>query len=175
MGRLDVEGAFLQLAALANQLSELEILSPQKAEQQGELPAAQDSGAGNSVASALDRLGQLVTVRHRDQPVAPLLPPEQHYYVQQNLRLMLEQAQLALLQRKPTLYTQSLTNAEQWVRDYFQLNRSSSALIENIAELGSLTVTPETPDISSSLALLKAYLANPDYSQVSGSSSETQK
>lgn len=174
MGRLDVEGAFLQLAALANQLSELEILSPQKEVQQEALGEGQDSGVGKGIENALDRLGQLVTVRHRDQPVAPLLPPEQHYYVQQNLRLMLEQAQLALLQRKPALYAQSLTNAEQWVRDYFQLNRSSSALIENIAELGSLTITPETPDISSSLALLKAYLANPDYAAVSGSSTEKQ-
>lgn len=171
MGRLDVEGAFLQLAALAGQLSALEILSPQEVVAQGE-PAL---GERDGLSSALDRLEQLVTVRHRDQPVAPLLPPEQHYYVQQNLRLMLEQAQLALLQRKPALYAQSLTNAEQWVRDYFQLNRSSSALTESIAELGALTISPEIPDISGSLALLKAYLTDPDASLAAASSEEAQE
>ena len=83
------------------------------------------------------------------------------YYVQQNLRLMLEQAQLALLQRSPGVYTRSLDKAVSWVDEYFQLNETAQALLVSLRELQQLHVDPELPDISASLALLKAYLSNP--------------
>ena len=157
-GDIDVEGVFLTLGALADRLADLPLLSPR--------PEAESSDTGDFFTDGLDNalahLEQLVTVRHRDKPVAPLLPPEQHYYVQQNLRLMLEQAQLALLQRKPSLYLQSLTKAERWIGDYFELNSASTALLETIADLKQLNIAPPLPDISKSLALLKHYLANPD-------------
>lgn len=156
VGELDVEGAFLALAALADRLTELPLLSPRSE------TTPSDADAGDSFASALAKLEKLVTVRRREQPVAPLLPPEQHYYVQQNLRLMLEQAQLALLQRKPLLFSQSLAKAEQWVQSYFELNSSSAALLEALADLKALQVAPELPNISGSLELLKQYLSSPD-------------
>ncbi len=157
LGKMDIQGTFLTLAALAEQLSQLPLLSPQQ-----EQAAEAILENSYSLDSVLERLSDLVVIRQRDQPVAPLLPPEQHYYVQQNLRLMLEQAQLALLQRKPTLYLQSLKKAEQWITDYFQLNSSTTAMLEGIAELKTVDVAPALPDISGSLTLLKAYLTNPE-------------
>ncbi|MCB1661105.1 MAG: uroporphyrinogen-III C-methyltransferase [Pseudomonadales bacterium] len=157
-GGVDVEGAFLALAALSDQLVALPLLSPHSR------PDAdnEEVAAITSFQKAVTRLEKLVTVRHRGQPVAPLLPPEQHYYVQQNLRLMLEQAQLALLQRKPLLFAQSLKKAEQWVQDYFELNASSGALLESLADLKRLQIAPQLPNISKSLELLKDYLSNPE-------------
>jgi len=155
---VDVEGAFLALAALSDQLVALPLLSPRSN------PDADNEEVATitSFQEAVTRLEKLVTIRHRQQPVAPLLPPEQHYYVQQNLRLMLEQAQLALLQRKPLLFAQSLKKAEQWVQDYFELNPSSGALLESLADLKQLQIAPQLPNISKSLVLLKDYLSNPE-------------
>lgn len=158
VGEPDIEGAFLSLAALSDQLSSLPLLSP-RSKLDTELDPAPETEPFQDVLAHLEKL---VTIRHREQPVAPLLPPEQHYYVQQNLRLMLEQAQLALLQRKPLLYIQSLAKAEQWVQDYFEFNASNGSLLESLADLKQLNIAPQLPDISKSLALLKSYLSNPE-------------
>ena len=164
--KLDIEGVFLQLSALADQSAALALLLPRE-----ESPAGQDTGeqagAGEPAQqgafdTALQGLFELVQIRQRDVPLQPLLTPEQHYYVQQNLRLMLEQTQLALLQRRQPLYQESLASAAQWVGDYFQLNPAAESVIARLEELQQLNVAAPLPDISGSLGLLKGYLSNPD-------------
>lgn len=159
VGREDREGAFLTLAALAEQLQSLPLVNPRSEPVAEEAPAADWK---QNLDSAMAQLRALITVRHRDQAIEPLLPPEQHYYLQQNLRLMLEQAQLALLQRKGALYRQSLEKARLWIGKYFELNTASGAMLESLADLQAMPVTAQFPDISQSLRLLKAYLANPN-------------
>jgi len=162
VAHLDVEGVFVRLAALSEQVESLALLTPE-----GDLDAVVTAEGvpvpeqSSVFAGALERFSDMVTIRRRDEPLAPLLTPEQHYYVQQNLRLMLEQAQLALLQRNPGIYTRSLEKAASWVDEYFQLNEAAQALLASLRELQQLHVNPELPDISVSLALLKAYLSNP--------------
>lgn len=166
VAHLDVEGIFVQLSALGEQVQALALLTPEgeaseaTEEAMGDAnKAAEDSGG--VFASALENFSDMVIVRHRDEPLEPLLTPEQHFYVQQNLRLMLEQAQLALLQRNPGVYSNSLIKAEGWVQEYFQLNANSTALLTTLQELQKIDVNPELPDISASLGLLKAYLTLP--------------
>ncbi|MEH6357965.1 MAG: uroporphyrinogen-III C-methyltransferase [Pseudomonadales bacterium] len=163
VAHLDVEGVFVKLAALSEQVESLALLTPEEdvdaAQQAAEVAVTAEE---NSVfEAALERFNDMVIVRHRDEPLAPLLAPEQHYYIQQNLRLMLEQAQLALLQRSPGVYTRSLEKAAGWVDEYFQLNETAQALLVSLRELQQLHVDPELPNISKSLSLLKAYLNNP--------------
>ncbi len=160
IAHLDVEGVFVKLAALSEQVETLALLSPETAEQDQPKPLLDDQQQGVFDA-ALQHFGEMVTIRRRDMPLEPLLTPEQHYYVQQNLRLMLEQAQLALLQRKTGIYSRSLDKAANWVELYFQLNESARALQSALRELQQVNINPELPDISASLALLKAYLRTP--------------
>jgi uroporphyrin-3 C-methyltransferase len=165
VARLDVEGIFVQLAALGGQVENLALLTPERASDE---PVPQVSEVVNEgeqssgvFSSALEHFSEMVIVRHRDEPLEPLLTPEQHYYVQQNLRLMLEQAQLALLQRKPGVYSHSLEKAQGWVKSYFQLNTNAQALLDALQDLKGVNVNPELPNISASLGLLKAYLTLP--------------
>jgi len=161
VAHLDVEGVFVKLAALSEQVESLALLTPDAdaGEQISEVtPAAEENSV---LVAALEHFNELVIVRHRDEPLAPLLTPEQHYYIQQNLRLMLEHAQLALLQRSPGVYARSLDKAASWVDEYFQLNETAQALLVSLRDLQQLHVDPELPDISKSLALLKTYLSNP--------------
>lgn len=162
---LDVEGVFLKLAALGEQVESLQLLNPDtetKAETQTETTTATPNEAPQSVMdAALERFGKMVKIRQRDEPLAPLLTPEQHYYLQQNLRLMLEQAQLALLQRKAGVYDRSLEKASDWIEQYFQLNVSAQAIQSTLGELQQVQINPDLPDISASLALLKAYISKP--------------
>ncbi len=166
--RLDTEGAFLQLGALNTQVDRLSLLPITN---KRELPALLEQITPDSVSEswtqglkaswdgALKKFEQLIVIQHRDEPVEPLLSPEQHFFLQQNLHLMLEQAQLALLQRKQNAYDSALGKAENWIDTYFDpQDATTNALLRGIAELRQLQVAPEVPDISGSLNTLKAYL-----------------
>ncbi len=166
--RIDTEGAFLKLGALNTQIDQLSLVPVTN---KHELPAlleqitpqsVSDSwtqGLKTSWSGAVSKLEQLVVVQHRDEPVEPLLAPEQHFFLQQNLHLMLEQAQLALLQRKQNAYDSALGKAENWIDTYFDpQDATTNALLRGIADLRQLQVAPEVPDISGSLNSLKEYL-----------------
>jgi uroporphyrin-3 C-methyltransferase len=166
--RLDTEGAFLQLGALNTQVDRLSLVPVTN---KRELPALLEQITPDSVSeswtqglksswdSAMNKFEQLIVIQHRDEAVEPLLSPEQHFFLQQNLHLMLEQAQLALLQRKQNAYDSALGKADNWIDTYFDpQDATTNALLRGIAELKLLQVSPEVPDISGSLNTLKAYL-----------------
>lgn len=167
---LDTEGVFLKLGALNNQVQNLRLIPISK---QHKLPDLLEevtpevveeswaAGLQESWSKATDKLNKLVVIQHRDEPIEPLLSPQQTYYLQQNLHLMLEQAQLALLQRKQSSYDASLNKAHDWVSTYFeQSDGTTQSLLRGISELKSVKVTAEMPDISGSLRSLKNYLAH---------------
>ncbi len=167
--QLDTEGVFLQLGALNNQVQNLRLIPISKQHKLPELieevtpEAVTESWSAGLEASwgkAVDKLNKLVVVQHRDEPIEPLLSPEQTYYLQQNLHLMLEQAQLALLQRKQASYDASLDKAHSWISTYFEeSDGTTQSLLRGISELKAVKVTAEMPDISGSLRSLKGYLA----------------
>ena len=122
---VDVDGEYLSLASLAGGIDDLKLydipeFSNDEAEQPAEAtmpeqPSWRDSAA--QVGGAIKQtLGKVFVVRQRNQPVEAMLPPQQELYLRQNLRLMVEQAQLALLARKPEIYQQSLDKAQQGSR-----------------------------------------------------------
>lgn len=165
---LDTEGVFLQLGALNSQVSKLRMTPISEQHKLPELleevtPEAVSetwsAGLQESWSKAVDKLNQLVVVQHRDEPIEPLLSPQQTYYLQQNLHLMLEQAQLALLQKKQTSYDASLNKAQDWISTYFeQKDATTQSLLRGLSELKEVKVTAEMPDISGSLRNLKGYL-----------------
>ncbi|MCV6612664.1 MAG: uroporphyrinogen-III C-methyltransferase [Amphritea sp.] len=165
---LDTEGLFLRLGALNAQVDQLQVIP---LTEQHKLPELVDEVTSEEFASSVsqnvkeawakvaEKFDQLVVVQHRDEPVEPLLSPQQSYYLQQNLHLMLEQAQLSLLQRKQGSYIASLDKAQKWVGTYFEQNHSNTqALLKALKELEQVQVAPQMPDISGSLTTLKDYL-----------------
>lgn len=165
---LDVEGSYLRLAALIEQSRELPTLSLQQQRQLPEMlnqitPDLVDETLKADVQSAfsqaLSRLEKLIVIQRHDAPVEPLLSPEQGHYLRQNLQLLLEQAQLALLRQQAGIYQTSLERAEQLVRRYFDTNASAvQALLGALSEVGTLQVSPTLPDISASLSELQKHI-----------------
>ncbi len=164
----DLEGSYLKLAALNEQVNNLRLIP---LTDKNKLPSLIKEVTPESVseawtqdlkeswAKAVDKLEKLVVIQHRDEKIEPLLSPEQTYYLQQNLHLMLEQAQLSLLQKKQTAFDRSLEKAEGWINTYFEeKDPTTQALLRGIGELKSLKISPEMPDISGSLNALKSYL-----------------
>ena len=129
----------------------------------GENPEADASGQG-LVAEGWHKvkqtLSQVVVVRRLDEPVKPLLSPEQSAYARLNLQLMLEEAELAVLRGHQQLYSRSLTKASNAINNWYDSsNTRIIALSQTLEELSQKNVDPELPDISRSLELLKARLA----------------
>ena len=167
---LDTEGVFLKLGALNGQVHNLRLIPVSKQHKLPDLieevtPEVVSESWSNDLkatwSKAADKLSGLVVIRHRDEPIEPLLSPEQTYYLQQNLHLMLEQAQLALLQRKQASFDASLSKAHSWISTYFeQQDSTTQSLLNGISELQPVKVTAEMPDISGSLRTLKAYVSH---------------
>lgn len=147
--RIDHDGIYLRLQTLSSQVGML--TSDNRFLQASEdTPAEGDSG---DYANQLwTRLLSIVRIRHHDQPVAPLLPPEQELYLHQNLQLALLQAQLGLLQSQQQAYVGNLERVSAWVSQYCQT--SDPVVAGWLAETRSLmriNIAPELPDISGSL------------------------
>jgi uroporphyrin-III C-methyltransferase len=86
----------------------------------------------------------------------PLLPPEQQYFLRENLRLLLLTAQRAVLQADASLYAQNLKNADLWVSEYFDIGAQSIiAMRQELQQLQNARIMAPLPDITGSLEILR--------------------
>lgn len=100
-------------------------------------------------------LKTLVSIRHRDATVAPLLPPAQQYFLYQNLRLELEMARLSLLRRDARAFHASLGTARNWIKRYFDVHaEATTELLETLDALEQTDIAPPLPELSSLRAML---------------------
>lgn len=161
----DVAGMSAQLSSLAGSVEGLplrgEFATPSQAPtaDAGERPPVDLTSAEGwrGLAARLwEDIRGLVTIRHDGASTKPLLPPEHRYYLRQNLRLQLEQAQLALLRGEPSVYGQSLEQAEAWTREYYAVDTQPVAsLLETLQQLAGRPVEAELPDISEPVRVLE--------------------
>lgn len=159
MDYVDVAGLYVRvnnLLPLIDQLSMRNTLvqnySAQLAEQQVSVPAA-DVGLA---ARTLEILSSIFVWQRWDIAPEALLPPQQEGMLKQNLRMMLEQAQLALLMAEPQVYRSSLEKGRDWVSRYFAIDDGAGRTLgQEMAALAAVSVAQQRPDISGSLALLQ--------------------
>ncbi len=108
-------------------------------------------------------LKDLVIVRRVDAPQPPLLPPEQAYFLRENLRLRLLNARLALLSRNQSGFEQDVRAARRWLQRYYDVR--APAAQEALARLGELQGSPisfEPPSITDSLDAVRSFKARRD-------------
>lgn len=154
--KVDPEGIYLELQAISAALETLSILEPHADPEAVQLAqAGQDSEQPpSSLAETLqrfsDNFGNLIVLQRRQQPIEPLLNGAEQTMVRQNLYLLLEQAQSALLREEQRIYSISLTKVEALLRRYFQLNSESEASIVRLQILAERSVNQTLPDISGS-------------------------
>jgi len=152
----DVDGISAELAAITGQIQALPLAT-------AELPKA---GAGpqppaeiDGWRTALERIGHdlrgLITIRRGEAPAA-LTTPDRRFFLRQNLQLKLETARLALLERRQTLYGDSLDEAGDWLRRYFHPDDAAvTATLERIETLGGVDVSPALPSLGAALQTLR--------------------
>lgn len=158
----DAHGAFVKMDALIagiNQLPEKDTApetqtQTQTVDQSQIQPSTQ--GLGELLRSIWQELKQAIRIQRKDEKVSALITPEQQYYLKQNLRLILEQASLAIMKPDDTLYQSSLNRADDWIAEHFdQKSPKVKAYIESLRALKGYTFEQTLPDISRSLRLVK--------------------
>jgi uroporphyrin-3 C-methyltransferase len=118
----------------------------------------------------------MVRIRQRDVAMEAPLTPDQFYYLQQNMHLMLEQAQVALLREEPSLYQHSLQRVEQWLDQYLMAeDERTRAVRTTLSELQQWQVAPAAPDISASLRQLQKLVEQQRRGTVAPLQSEAQE
>lgn len=159
---IDVEGIYLELAALADQVESLPLLPQAFNYKKSEAPS-DEAGSGSESSSLRKFLESFKNyarvIKHEDKPAA-ILPPDETAYLHLNLRLMLERAQLALLREQQDIYISSLEEADKWLSRYFPSSDAAESYQQALRELSQRQVIRVLPDVSASLALLKSYISD---------------
>lgn len=162
-GKVDREGIYLELEAISKAIKQLSIIEPAPASQTPEIvDAATDTEQTRSLLDSFQRfsqkLGQLIVVQKRQQPIEPLLTSNEQSIIQNNIFLLVEQAQSALLREEQVIYRASLGKSAALLVRYFQLNSQSQALIERLNTLSERQIIQDLPDISGSIAAVQTML-----------------
>ena len=176
MTPVDVAGISLVLAALAESVGDLPLKGdsdrPQWSDsddsaQNGAPDKPADDADGESAVRTFSRkvlsdLGDLVRVRRVDETRPPKLDTAARFLAYENLRLQLVGAQLALLRRDAGVFQENLKQARIWLGDYFDPGTPLQHFDTQVAELQQSKVALSFPDISGSLALLRAEIQRRD-------------
>lgn len=161
LDKTDLAGLSIRITTLADSIDHLPLTQalhrPATADNGPVLDPDRGTEDGPNTARGLwrDMLG-LVQIRRHDTADLSLLPPEQQYFLRENLRLVLYSAQHALLQGHIAVYRRNLDTAAAWVRTRFDETASSvRAAREELERLQAAPVTLDLPNISGSLTLLR--------------------
>lgn len=151
--KVDVQGIYLRLAALLEQADKLVIFQFQEQAKKPRPEAAEDwrGRLRQGYEAALSKLSDYIIIRRRDVPMQALMDPQWEGLVRQNLRMLLEQAQIALLSGNQALYEASLAQAQQWILHFQDSDTAAAKAIETqIKQLATLTIEVPPPNISRS-------------------------
>ncbi len=168
---VDKEGIYLHLMALSEQLDKLPLIEPMARGEpiDGEqkiAPPGPEAGAwakikyqvGHSFQGLQDKLSDHLRIRRHEKPIEPLATPAEQFYLRQNLRLMLEQAQVALLREQPEIFSANLKRAADWLKRYYTLNPKTQSVQEELLDLASISISQPLPDLSEPLSRLQAHI-----------------
>lgn len=160
----DIVGMAAQLASIIKMLPDLPVQYTQVNSKKkiADLVAKKASHDAADLQQAgkdfLHELRGLIVFRKLEQTPMALMTPHQQFFLQQNLQLKLETARQALVSGKKSLFSSSLGEAVQWMKDFFDMESSQvKHTIEELQGLQNMTISSNLPDISGSIKVLRAY------------------
>jgi uncharacterized protein HemX len=156
---LDEVGASARIEALVVRHASWPLASAQVSEAASAPRAAiRAAGIGQELWAELK---SLVQVRRIEGNEAVLLPPDQAYFLRENLRLRLLSARLALLAQDQAAFQADLHAASEMLARYFNTRDAGVAdALKELKRLSSLQIATKLPGIDASLAALEAYKGN---------------
>lgn len=152
----DVQGLYLRLEAVKGELERLPLRIPAYLETREQTELASEAADTPIWQRLLAQLSTYLRIRRVEGEVKPLLAPDEAVYLELNLRLMLERAQLAALRREQVIYQQSLASASQWLEEYLDpAEPRVRRVLEELDGMIQVDLNQSLPDISGSLEALR--------------------
>ncbi|EEZ87867.1 conserved hypothetical protein [Vibrio harveyi 1DA3] len=147
---VDRDGLVLRLTALQQQVDKLplanallpEAAAVEKQQVSEDIANWQD----NLMTSLKDFSENFITFRTRDGNVIPLLSPQQHFYLKENIKAKLETAIKAVYKEQGEIYTTSLETADKWAMAFFnQDDNSVKEFNKTLSQLSKQDIQVEYP------------------------------
>ena len=105
----------------------------------------------------------VIRIEIADRPAAPLVTPQQSFFLRENLRLRLLAARLALLARDERSFKADIQAASAWLRQYFDVqSRPVQAALATLAQHAALAMPGEMPDLAASIDAVRTLKAVAD-------------
>lgn len=156
---VDREGIYLELQALA---ANIEVLTLVELDEPAVLTKEPVEIMDKTQLSVLDEflmdLSGLIRVRQRQNPIEPMLQPQEQQIVRRNMQMIFEQAQVALLREEQRIYQATLEKAQNYLQRFFQSNTSTEAVSRRLAVLLETSIIQQLPDIHRSLDAIQSLL-----------------
>jgi uroporphyrin-III C-methyltransferase len=124
------------------------------------LSAGDEPAWRRALASIMRELRTLVRLEVSDRPAAPLVAPEQAYFLRENLRLRLLSARAAILGRQEAAYKADLRAAQAWLRQYFDTRtKQVQGVVDTLAQMQTTPLPDDLPDLAASLDAVRTLKA----------------
>jgi len=161
---LDVPGLSLTIDRLIASVDSMPLAFDERVERPGAakaampVPVAEENFFTRLGSEVWKELRQLVVVRKVEAPEPPLLPPQQAWFLRENLKLRLLNARLALLTRDEAGYREDLRVTQAWIQRYFDAKaKGSQAALAQLRQLSSASISFEPPSIVDSLEAVRGF------------------
>lgn len=158
---VDIAGINFQLDNLMAAVDGLPLVYQQRVAQTAVAQAAApqgETGWQKLLREIWQEAKQLVRIENTGKAEIPLLPPEQEFFLRENLKLRLLSARLALLTRDEQSYKQELKTAQAWTARYFDAKSGEGVhMLDGLKKLGAASINIDLPDVSASLQAVRNY------------------
>ncbi|MDD5383333.1 MAG: uroporphyrinogen-III C-methyltransferase [Gallionella sp.] len=159
---VDITGINLQLDNLIAAVDELPLVYQQrvaKREETVQAAAPKNETAWQKLLREIwQDIKQLVRIEDTGKAEIPLLPPNQEFFLRENLKLRLLSARLALLSRDEDGFRQELKTAQLWTARHFDgKSNEGMRMLSGLKKIAASPVSIELPDVSPSLQAVRNY------------------
>ena len=155
--RIDQIGLYGRLSALIDQMDALQVVMDIEPQPPAEVIDEEWGDMASRWRAALTALSDHLVIRRRSDDIAQLMTPEWAALARQNGRMLLEQAQIAMLSANQPLYERSLERARNFVSLFSKQDSNRvNSILDEIEALERETISPDLPDLTESRGLLEA-------------------
>lgn len=155
---LDVPGMTLKIDTLIATIDDLPLAADRRPAPAEPSPRQEsDAGTWSTFAGELwSDLKDMLRVRFADARQAPLLAPENAFFLRENLKLKLLSARIALMSRNESGFRADMRAAEQWLTQHFEASEKGVARARTqLRELARTEFAEALPDIGDSLQTVR--------------------
>jgi uroporphyrin-3 C-methyltransferase len=157
--RVDQVGLYARLSGLIDQVDKLQ-LEFEASSASAQAPVPGDTGwwaqASSGWYAALAKLSDHLIIRRRSDEIAQLMTPEWAALARQNIRMLIEQAQIAMLSANQPLFERSLQRASGFVALFAEQDAERVvSIVQTLDALRSETIAPALPELIETRSLLE--------------------